>query len=88
MEADKKEGLIPFFVCATVGKLLHSIFAYSPGTTSTCAVDNIVDIGKLCKVSNVWLHVGTFSMQLRSIKMLHMQEAPAFVLSLDTTLTE
>ncbi|GFO46412.1 dopamine decarboxylase [Plakobranchus ocellatus] len=42
---DRKKGLIPFFVCATVG------------TTSTCAIDNISEIGPICKEEDLWLHI-------------------------------
>jgi aromatic-L-amino-acid decarboxylase len=42
---DKSAGLIPCFVCATVG------------TTSSNAIDPIHDIAPLCREHNVWLHV-------------------------------
>lgn len=42
---DKDNGLLPFFVCATVG------------TTSSTAVDPIRSIGDICRRHNVWLHV-------------------------------
>ncbi|MGC9035634.1 MAG: pyridoxal phosphate-dependent decarboxylase family protein, partial [Verrucomicrobiia bacterium] len=38
-------GLKPFFVCATVG------------TTSSCAIDPLEQIGKVCEKYNLWLHV-------------------------------
>jgi len=43
--ADKNSGLIPCFVCATVG------------TTSSNAIDPVREIGAICREHNVWLHV-------------------------------
>lgn len=45
MEQDIKDGLIPFWVCATLG------------TTGACAFDNLKEIGEVCKEKDVWLHV-------------------------------
>ena len=45
IEADKKAGLVPCFVCATVG------------TTSSNAIDPVRDIGAICREHNLWLHV-------------------------------
>lgn len=45
VEADKRTGLIPCFVCATVG------------TTSSNAMDPVAAIGKICREHNIWLHV-------------------------------
>ncbi|XP_077998806.1 aromatic-L-amino-acid decarboxylase-like [Glandiceps talaboti] len=42
---DKEKGLIPIFVCATLG------------TTSSCAFDNVKELGNICNQYNVWLHV-------------------------------
>jgi aromatic-L-amino-acid decarboxylase len=42
---DVKAGLIPCFVCATVG------------TTSSCAIDPIREIARICSENNLWLHV-------------------------------
>ncbi len=42
---DRKRGLEPFFVCATVG------------TTSSNAMDPLADIGKVCLEEHVWFHV-------------------------------
>jgi aromatic-L-amino-acid decarboxylase len=42
---DREAGLIPFFVCATVG------------TTSSNAIDPVRAIGQLCARENIWLHV-------------------------------
>ena len=43
--ADIKAGLIPCFVCATVG------------TTSSCAVDPVREIARICGEHKLWLHV-------------------------------
>ncbi|XP_073534437.1 aromatic-L-amino-acid decarboxylase [Phyllobates terribilis] len=45
LEEDKTEGLIPVFVCATLG------------TTSSCSFDNLMELGPICKEENIWLHV-------------------------------
>ncbi len=45
IEADRKAGLTPLLVCATVG------------TTSSNAMDPIVPIGEMCRKHNLWLHV-------------------------------
>jgi aromatic-L-amino-acid decarboxylase len=45
MESDRKAGLIPFFVCATVG------------TTSSNAIDPLSQIGPICRELGAWLHV-------------------------------
>ena len=45
IESDKKAGLIPFFVCATVG------------TTSSYAIDPVPAIGPICRAHQLWLHV-------------------------------
>jgi aromatic-L-amino-acid/L-tryptophan decarboxylase len=45
IENDRAAGLIPFFVCATVG------------TTSSNAMDPVAAIGELCRNENLWLHV-------------------------------
>jgi aromatic-L-amino-acid/L-tryptophan decarboxylase len=45
IEADKKAGLTPCFVCATIG------------TTSSNAMDPIAAIGEICRKHNLWLHV-------------------------------
>lgn len=43
---DVASGLVPFFVSTTLG------------TTGSCAFDNLVEIGPVCKLyPNVWLHV-------------------------------
>ena len=43
--ADKKQGLHPFAVVAAFG------------TTSTCAIDSLREIGALCQDTQLWLHV-------------------------------
>jgi aromatic-L-amino-acid/L-tryptophan decarboxylase len=45
LEQDKRAGLLPCFVCATVG------------TTSSNAIDPLPKIGALCREHGVWLHV-------------------------------
>ncbi len=45
IEVDIKAGLVPCFVCATVG------------TTSSCAIDPVREIGRICREHNLWLHV-------------------------------
>jgi aromatic-L-amino-acid/L-tryptophan decarboxylase len=42
---DRQAGKIPGFVCATVG------------TTSSQAMDPLVEIGRLCREHDIWLHV-------------------------------
>ena len=43
--ADVKSGLLPCFVCATVG------------TTSSNAIDPVREIARICRDRNIWLHV-------------------------------
>jgi aromatic-L-amino-acid decarboxylase len=45
IESDTKAGLLPCFVCATVG------------TTSSCAIDPVREIARICSDHNLWLHV-------------------------------
>ena len=45
IEADKHAGLVPCFVCATVG------------TTSSNAMDPITEIAEVARQHNLWLHV-------------------------------
>jgi aromatic-L-amino-acid/L-tryptophan decarboxylase len=45
IEADIAEGLVPFFVCATVG------------TTASNAIDPVAAIGEICQRHGLWLHV-------------------------------
>jgi len=42
---DKASGLVPFFVCATIG------------TTSSNGIDPVAGIGKICREENLWLHI-------------------------------
>ncbi|XP_053697040.1 histidine decarboxylase [Sabethes cyaneus] len=42
---DIKQGLIPFWVCATLG------------TTGACAFDNLQEVGEVCARYKIWLHV-------------------------------
>lgn len=45
IEADRRAGLMPCFVCATVG------------TTSSNAIDPVPEIGRICRENKIWLHV-------------------------------
>lgn len=45
VEADRRAGLTPCFVCATVG------------TTSSNAMDPLEAIGEVCRNHNLWMHV-------------------------------
>jgi aromatic-L-amino-acid decarboxylase len=45
IKKDRQSGMVPFFVCATVG------------TTSSNAIDPVQQIGKICREHNLWLHV-------------------------------
>ncbi|XP_046985286.1 histidine decarboxylase [Schistocerca americana] len=42
---DRAKGLIPFYVCATLG------------TTGACAFDNLEELGPVCEEEELWLHV-------------------------------
>jgi aromatic-L-amino-acid/L-tryptophan decarboxylase len=45
IEKDRRAGLVPCFVCATVG------------TTSSNAIDPVREIGHICRKHRIWLHV-------------------------------
>ncbi|KAI1280549.1 Histidine decarboxylase [Halotydeus destructor] len=45
IEADKEQGLVPFFVCATLG------------TTGSCAFDHLREVASVAKAANLWVHV-------------------------------
>ncbi len=45
IEKDRRAGLVPFFVCATVG------------TTSSNAMDPLGEIGRICREYGLWFHV-------------------------------
>ncbi len=45
IEADRAAGLIPFFVCGTVG------------TTSSAAMDPLPQLGRICREQNLWFHI-------------------------------
>lgn len=45
MQNDREKGLIPFFLCATLG------------TTGACAFDNLQELGPICAQEDVWMHV-------------------------------
>ncbi|EFN88410.1 histidine decarboxylase [Harpegnathos saltator] len=42
---DRAEGLLPFFVCATLG------------TTGACSFDNLKEIAPICQKNGLWLHI-------------------------------
>jgi aromatic-L-amino-acid decarboxylase len=45
IDADRRAGLIPCFVCATIG------------TTSSNAIDPLPEIGRICHENKLWFHV-------------------------------
>ncbi|KAK6196103.1 hypothetical protein SNE40_001392 [Patella caerulea] len=45
IKADKAKGLVPFFVCATLG------------TTGCCAFDKLNELGPICEREGIWLHI-------------------------------
>ncbi|KAJ1288426.1 hypothetical protein BS78_02G088100 [Paspalum vaginatum] len=45
ISTDMSSGLIPFFICATVG------------TTSSSAVDPLTELGQIAKAHDMWLHI-------------------------------
>jgi len=45
IEQDRRSGLLPCFVCASIG------------TTSSNAIDPVAEIGRICRDNNIWLHV-------------------------------
>ncbi|XP_044149425.1 aromatic-L-amino-acid decarboxylase-like isoform X2 [Bufo gargarizans] len=45
LEEDKAEGRVPVFLCATLG------------TTSSCAFDNLMELGPICNAEDMWLHI-------------------------------
>jgi aromatic-L-amino-acid decarboxylase len=45
IKSDRQSGLVPCFVCATVG------------TTSSNAMDPVKEIGRICSEEGLWLHV-------------------------------
>lgn len=45
IKEDLQQGLVPFFVCASVG------------TTSTNAMDPLPEIGKICRQYELWMHI-------------------------------
>uniref|UniRef100_A0A8D2Q853 Histidine decarboxylase n=1 Tax=Varanus komodoensis TaxID=61221 RepID=A0A8D2Q853_VARKO len=45
IEEDRSRGLVPIFVCATLG------------TTGVCAFDNLSELGPICAKEGLWLHV-------------------------------
>ncbi|XP_077293289.1 histidine decarboxylase [Arctopsyche grandis] len=45
MQRDRAKGLIPFWLCATLG------------TTGACSFDNVQELGPICKEESLWLHI-------------------------------
>ncbi|ESO98477.1 hypothetical protein LOTGIDRAFT_201667 [Lottia gigantea] len=45
IKEDKAKGLVPFFICATLG------------TTGCCAFDNIKELGPICEKEDIWMHI-------------------------------
>ncbi|XP_069481075.1 histidine decarboxylase [Ambystoma mexicanum] len=45
IEEDRKRGLMPVFVCATLG------------TTGVCAFDCLTELGPICASEGLWLHI-------------------------------
>ncbi|ESO93106.1 hypothetical protein LOTGIDRAFT_119964, partial [Lottia gigantea] len=45
VDRDREAGLIPFFVCATLG------------TTGACAFDNLKELGDICDSEGLWMHI-------------------------------
>ena len=45
IDQDRAAGLVPCFVCATIG------------TTSSNAIDPLPEIGRICRHNNLWFHV-------------------------------
>jgi aromatic-L-amino-acid decarboxylase len=45
IESDRRDCLVPCFVCATIG------------TTSSNAIDPLPEIGRICRENKVWFHV-------------------------------
>uniref|UniRef100_A0A670YX94 Aromatic-L-amino-acid decarboxylase n=1 Tax=Pseudonaja textilis TaxID=8673 RepID=A0A670YX94_PSETE len=63
IDEDKAAGLIPFFLCATLG------------TTTCCSFDNLLELGPICKLTNyrvstLWIHWQIpLGRRFRSLKM-------------------
>ncbi|XP_066491107.1 histidine decarboxylase [Tiliqua scincoides] len=45
IEEDRSRGLVPIFVCATLG------------TTGVCAFDDLSELGPICTKEGLWLHI-------------------------------
>ncbi|XP_063222969.1 histidine decarboxylase-like [Bacillus rossius redtenbacheri] len=45
IQMDREAGLIPFYLCATLG------------TTFSCSFDNLEELGPICMKENIWIHV-------------------------------
>ncbi|ELU18925.1 hypothetical protein CAPTEDRAFT_180248 [Capitella teleta] len=42
---DRENGLVPFYLCATLG------------TTGSCAFDNLKELGVICEEEELWMHI-------------------------------
>jgi aromatic-L-amino-acid/L-tryptophan decarboxylase len=45
VQEDRANGLIPFILVVTVG------------TTNTCGIESIQELGQICQRENIWVHV-------------------------------
>ncbi|CAH1788310.1 unnamed protein product [Owenia fusiformis] len=45
IKRDRELGLVPFFLCATLG------------TTGACAFDKINELGPICEEEDIWMHI-------------------------------
>ncbi|XP_076035574.1 histidine decarboxylase isoform X2 [Oratosquilla oratoria] len=45
IKKDREKGLIPFFLCATLG------------TTGACSFDHLRELGPICEEESLWMHV-------------------------------
>ncbi len=68
VDDDRRAGLTPFFVCATIG------------TTSSNAMDPSIPIGEICAKNNLWLHVDAAMAGTAMLcpEFRHFQEGVAF----------
>ncbi|NP_001161568.1 histidine decarboxylase [Saccoglossus kowalevskii] len=45
IDEDKQKGLVPFYLCATLG------------TTGACAFDDMAELGPICEKEKIWMHI-------------------------------
>lgn len=71
IDADRRAGLTPFFVCATIG------------TTSSNAMDPLIPIGEVCRKYGLWLHVDAAMVGTAMLcpEFRHLQKGVAFAVS-------